>query len=62
MCKFWMVYRDGNYPPVKKHASFNKAQEEAFRLCKKHPEENFYVLEVVSAAIGSVKIVVVEIK
>ena len=45
MTKFYMVYRDGNYPPTKKHETLKSASDEMQRLAKKHPGENFYVLE-----------------
>lgn len=48
--KFWMIVREdkndgyGNVP-TKKHDSETEAEKEAERLCAKHPEGDFYILE-----------------
>lgn len=56
MARFWMVWRTGNYPPVKMHSSEVDAEQEAKRLAMKHPEELFYVLETKSVTSGIVNI------
>ena len=54
MKTFYMIYKDSNYPPTVKHASFKEAEKEAIRLSNKHPEEHFYVLQCVAIFIGRV--------
>lgn len=56
MNKFYMIYRDGNYPPTKKHDTFPSANAEAIRLASKHPEENFYILKAYRCVRGKVTI------
>lgn len=51
-----MIYREGNQSPTKKHPNILEANEEATRLCTKHPEEYFYVLEGISIFRGRVTI------
>ncbi|HEB13387.1 MAG TPA: hypothetical protein ENI13_00220 [candidate division CPR3 bacterium] len=45
MNKFWMVWREGTYPPQKKHDTKNSAKVEAARLAMQHPDIDFTVLE-----------------
>jgi hypothetical protein len=45
---FYMVVRLGGGEPSKGHATRESAQAEAKRLCQKHPNNTFYVLEAVS--------------
>lgn len=51
-----MVFRIGGGSPSEMHATREKANEEAVRLCRKHPGNTFYVLEAVSAYSSVVKI------
>ncbi len=53
---FYCVWRDGFTPPVVKHRSFASAAGEAERLCRKHPEETFYVLRGVMKVQGTVTV------
>ncbi len=43
--KFWMVWREGTPPPIKKHMSLAEAENEARRLARGAPTNRFYVLE-----------------
>jgi len=52
----YMVFRVGGGSPSEMHATREKANEEAVRLCHKHPSNTFYVLEAVSAYSSVVKV------
>lgn len=59
--KFWMVVsenrKDGyNNFPTKKHEREEDAEIEADRLCIKHPEVDFYLLESVKTYRGTVSV------
>ncbi len=41
---FYLVWREGGYPPTVKHETWRSAQEEAQRLARKHPGVAFHVL------------------
>ena len=45
---FYMVVRLGGGEPSKGHATRESAQAEAVRLCQKHPNNTFYVLQAVT--------------
>ncbi len=45
MQKFWMVWNPGNWLPTKRHETHADAITEAERLCVKHPNQDFIVLE-----------------
>ena len=45
--KFWMITGDGNSPKVR-HASRQLAQNEAERLARLYPGQEFFILETVS--------------
>lgn len=53
---FFCIWRDGFTPPVVKHRRLEDAETEAARLCKKHPEEEFYILRSVCVMQGRVSI------
>ena len=46
MEKFWMVL--GNNAPKAKHSTREKADREAERLARQHPDTTFFVLEAVA--------------
>jgi hypothetical protein len=52
----YMVFRIGGGSPSEMHATREEANEEAVRLCYKHPNNTFYVLEAVSAYSSVVKV------
>ena len=52
----YIVFRIGVGSPSEMHATREKANEEAVRLCRKHPNNTFYVLEAVAAYSSVVKI------
>ncbi len=51
-----MVFRIGGGSPSEMHATREEANEEAVRLCHKHPNNTFYVLEAVAAYSSVVKV------
>ncbi len=56
MKAFYMIYREGSYPPVKKHETLEEATKEITRLVTKHPEENFYMLASHAVYRGAVEV------
>lgn len=49
--KYWMVHRPGGGAPGVAHDTYRSAEEEAYRLARKHPYTVFTILEVVTAVI-----------
>jgi len=47
--KFWMITGDGNAPKVRQ-TSLGAAQQEAERLARRYPGQEFFVLEAVEVA------------
>lgn len=45
MNKFWLVWNPANRIPVVEHPSFNSAYNEAARLARFNPDEQFIVLQ-----------------
>ena len=45
MTTFFLVWRDGGYPPRFRHETKAKAVAEAERLAREKPGETFYVLQ-----------------
>jgi hypothetical protein len=58
----YMVFRIGGGSPSQMHATREKANEEAVRLCHKHPNNTFYVLEAVGAYSSVVKVETISFK
>lgn len=56
MKKFYMIYREGNQSATKKHDTLKEANVECHRLCNKHPNENFYILQAICMSCGSVEV------
>ena len=48
MKKFWMVYGGYQSNPTKKHETELEARNEAERLARKQPGQQFYILEVIA--------------
>jgi len=48
--KFWMIWNPGNMQPRVQHESLESAKLEAERLARKHPGEDYIVLESVGKA------------
>lgn len=43
--RFWVVWNPERKAPMVRHESLLRANDEAKRLCAKHPGERFYVME-----------------
>ena len=56
MKKFWIVWKQDNFPTKVIHDLKSDALIECDRLATKHPDATFYVLEAVSYSAGSVVI------
>jgi len=50
---FWLVWRDGGWAPQYKHDSRKSAENEAERLARENPGQDFYVLMPVSRTVKS---------
>ena len=42
---FWMIWKEGGYPPTLLHKTLLTVQKEAQRLAEKQPKDRFFVLE-----------------
>jgi hypothetical protein len=45
MEKFWMVWNENNMIPVVRHLTEGSARDEAERLARKHPGQEFHILK-----------------
>jgi hypothetical protein len=52
MSKFWMVYNPKRQAPKRQHQTFGDASEEAARLAKLQPGDQFFILEALTVYVG----------
>lgn len=55
--KFWTLWREGGNAPTCKHANATEAYAESHRLCRKHPDITFWVMEFLAGSRGVVKVI-----